>query len=157
MAVELPPLIVIDYLQFIQGGQREDSQSLIKRIQRSLKKYAIEEQSLVFLLSANSREKNKGESSIDSGRDTSDIEYTADYQLTIGFTEYERKEGKKDLDQLKDENPRRMTLTIQKNRLGPTGKKIDFLFYTEVNHFQSNQKKREEREKKSSQIQGQFR
>ena len=77
--------------------------------------------------------------------------------MTIGFTEYERKEGKKDLDQLKDENPRRMTLTIQKNRLGPTGKKIDFLFYTEVNHFQSNQKKREEREKKSSQIQGQFR
>ena len=39
----------------------------------------------------------------------------------------------------------------------PVGKKIDFLFYTEVNHFQSNQKKREEKEKKSSQIQGQFR
>lgn len=153
------PILAVDYLQYLQGQPREDQQTAIKRSTKELKGFAIENETLCFVLFANNREseKSKKATDISSGLGSSSIEYTADYQFTIGFTEYERKEGKKDLDQLKDENPRRMTLTIQKNRLGPTGKKIDFLFYTEVNHFQSNQKKREAKEKKSSQMQGQFR
>ena len=136
------PLIVIDYLQFIQGGQREDSQSLIKRIQRSLKKYAIEEQSLVFLLSANSREKNKGESSIDSGRDTSDIEYTADYLFALNFYEWEHNsKSTKTRKELTRENPRKMTITIHKQRFGGTGLRIDYSFNGIANTFEEIEEK----------------
>lgn len=153
------PILAVDYLQYLQGQPREDQQTAIKRSTKELKGFAIENETLCFVLFANNREseKSKKATDISSGLGSSSIEYTADYQFTIGFTEYERKEGKKDIDELKRETPRRMTLTIQKNRLGPTGEKIDFLFFPEVNHFQSNQKKRDEREKKSSQIQGQFR
>ena len=35
-----------------------------------------------------------------------------------------------------------MTLTIQKNRLGMTGKQIDFLFYTKENYFELGTKTR---------------
>lgn len=49
------PIVIIDYLQFIQGNKRKDTQSLIKRIQRTFKKYAIDNNSIVFLLIANNR------------------------------------------------------------------------------------------------------
>lgn len=124
------PLIVIDYLQFIQGNSREDIQSLIKRIQRNLKKYAIEHDSLVFLLSANSREANRQkETSIDMGRDTSDIEYSSDYLFTINFYEWEHNpKSEKSRRELSKDNPRKMTITIHKQRMGSTGEMIDFKF-----------------------------
>ena len=139
------PIIAIDYLQFLQGDVKEDSQSTIKRATKELKKFAIENHSLAFVLFANNREatKTKSATTISSGLGSSSIEYTSDYQLTIGFTEYEKDESSKpDENELKEKNPRRMTLTVQKNRLGMTGKQIDFLFYTKENHFElaSNKK-----------------
>lgn len=138
---ETAPIIVIDYLQFIQGETREDTQSLIKRIQRELKKYAIEENTIVFLLSANSREANKRkESSIDSGRDTSDIEYTSDYNLQLNFFEYEHGTDKKaSVKQLSKANPRKMTITIHKQRFGIRGEMIDYNFNGKTNTFEEIQ------------------
>lgn len=136
------PIVVIDYLQFIQGGEREDTQNLIKRTQRILKKFAIDNETLIFLLSANSREANRQkESSIDSGRDTSDIEYTADYLLSINFTEFENNpKTDKTRKQLQKEattnkKPLKMSLTIHKQRFGGTGEQIDFDFYGIANTF----------------------
>lgn len=133
-----PPIIVIDYLQFIQGETREDSQALIKRIQRLLKKYAIEENTIVFLLSANSREANRQkQSSIDSGRDTSDIEYTSDYNLQLNFTEWEHKiNTKATLEELVRKNPKEMTLTIHKQRFGERELMIDYKFNGIANTFE---------------------
>ena len=131
-------IIAIDYLQFLQGDVKEDSQSTIKRATKELKKFAIENKTIAFVLFANNREatKTKSATTISSGLGSSSIEYTSDYQLTLGFTEYERNETTKpEENELKEKNPRRMTLTIQKNRLGMTGKQIDFLFYTKENYF----------------------
>lgn len=135
---QIAPIIVIDYLQFIQGESREDIQSLIKRTQRILKKYAIKENTIVFLLSANSREANKRkETDIDSGRDTSDIEYTSDYNLQLNFYEYEHGTDKKaTVKQLSRINPRKMTITIHKQRFGERGLMIDYLFNGITNTFE---------------------
>ena len=137
------PIVIIDYLQFIQGGEREDTQSLIKRSQRILKKYAIEKESIVFILSANSREANRQkESSIDSGRDSSDIEYTADYLLSINFTEYEenpksdKSRSKLQREAIEQKKPLKMSLIIHKQRFGQSGGRIDFDFIGLANTFE---------------------
>lgn len=132
-------ILFVDYLQYLQGNPREDSQTLIKRIQRELKKYTIENDSLVILLIANSRDADTEgkKSSISGGRDSSDIEYSSEYNLQLNFTEWERdeKEHKSSRSELKKAKPRRMTITIHKNRMGNTGEMIDFKFYTEQNTF----------------------
>ena len=137
-------ILFVDYLQYLQGNPREDSQTLIKRIQRELKKYAIENDSLVILLIANSRDADTEgkKSSISGGRDSSDIEYSSEYNLQLNFTEWERdeKERKTSRTELKRRNPRRMTVTIHKNRMGNTGEMIDFEYFTEQNTFKETTK-----------------
>lgn len=133
-------ILFVDYLQYLQGNPREDSQTLIKRIQRELKKYTIENDSLVILLIANSREADTEgkKSSISGGRDSSDIEYSSEYNLQLNFTEWERGEKTHftSRTELKRQNPRRMTITIHKNRMGITGEMIDFTFNPVSNTFE---------------------
>ena len=141
-------ILFVDYLQYLQGNPREDSQTLIKRIQRELKKYTIENDSLVILLIANSREADTEgkKSSISGGRDSSDIEYSSEYNLQLNFTEWEKGEREHftSRTELKRQNPRRMTITIHKNRMGMTGEMIDFTFnpvsntFKEVNQEEKN-------------------
>lgn len=141
-------ILFVDYLQYLQGNPREDSQTLIKRIQRELKKYTIENDSLVILLIANSRDADTEgkKSSISGGRDSSDIEYSSEYNLQLNFTEWERGEREHftSRTELKRQNPRRMTITIHKNRMGMTGEMIDFNFnpvsntFKEVNQEEKN-------------------
>lgn len=132
-------ILFVDYLQYLQGNPREDSQTLIKRIQRELKKYTIENDTLVILLIANSREADTEgkKSSISGGRDSSDIEYSSEYNLQLNFTEWERGEKTHftSRTELKRQNPRRMTITIHKNRMGITGEMIDFTFNPVSNTF----------------------
>lgn len=132
-------ILFVDYLQYLQGNPREDSQTLIKRIQRELKKYTIENDSLVILLIANSRDADTEgrKSSISGGRDSSDIEYSSEYNLQLNFTEWERGEREHctSRTELKRQNPRRMTITIHKNRMGMTGEMIDFTFNPVSNIF----------------------
>lgn len=132
-------ILFVDYLQYLQGNPREDSQTLIKRIQRELKKYTIENDSLVILLIANSRDADTEgkKSSISGGRDSSDIEYSSEYNLQLNFTEWERGEREHctSRTELKRQNPRRMTITIHKNRMGMTGEMIDFTFNPISNTF----------------------
>ena len=141
-------ILFVDYLQYLQGNPREDSQTLIKRMQRELKKYTIENDSLVILLIANSREADTEgkKSSISGGRDSSDIEYSSEYNLQLNFTEWEKGEREHftSRTELKRQNPRRMTITIHKNRMGMTGEMIDFTFnpvsntFKEVNQEEKN-------------------
>ena len=141
-------ILFVDYLQYLQGNPREDSQTLIKRIQRELKKYTIENDSLVILLIANSRDADTEgkKSSISGGRDSSDIEYSSEYNLQLNFTEWEKGEREHftSRTELKRQKPRRMTITIHKNRMGMTGEMIDFTFnpvsntFKEVNQEEKN-------------------
>ena len=87
------PLVCIDYLQFI--GKDEDSKKLdnadfIKKILDELKNFALKYNTVVLVITANNRASNaEGRASMDSGRDTSNIEYSGDVMLSLVYTAVE--------------------------------------------------------------------
>jgi replicative DNA helicase len=135
------PVIVLDYIQFLQSkDSRDDEMNIVKKTQRILKKYVIDNNSLAFILVANNRQGNQEKQSrIDSGRGTSDLEYSSDYNLQLNFSEWEHNPNstttRKDLVAM---NPKQISLTIQKQRFGQSGKTIDFTFNGISNTFTEN-------------------
>jgi len=147
-AAGLPaPLVVIDYLQIITGNAREDEVSLIKRAVSSLKHFAMKHNTVVFCIMAHNRAANQsGNVSMASGRDTSALEYSADLQLGLAFTEcLDRDGGKgKDFDALTPEERQRVTLKITKGRDAKIGAEVDLIFNGETMTYTPIDKRRED-------------
>ena len=155
------PILVIDYLQVLEVEGKDDKAEIIKEAIKLLKRYAIKYNSIVFAITAQGREANKdGTSTLESGRDTSNIEYGADLVLGLDFTlclstEEEitdKKTGKKVIDQatgkikkqlvpgkkaaeLTPQEKRKKTLVIHKARFSEAPKRIELLFDGESMSF----------------------
>jgi len=89
----------------------------------------------VFIIIAHNRESNKsGTVTMDAGRDTSALEYSADLQLALSFTLCKDEDGKKakSPNQLTDDEKRFVTLTVTKGRFGGGGKTVDLYFNGET-------------------------
>ena len=137
------PILIVDYLQYLQGKQKEDTQSLIKRATAFFKNYAIENDSIVIVLTANNREstKEKQKTIFSGGRDSSDIEYSSDYNLQINFAEWEEYQGNNrevelhSMQELKEQNPKDISFTLHKARMGQSGKVMKFSFNGITNTF----------------------
>lgn len=155
------PILVIDYLQVLEADGKDDKAEIIKEALKMLKKYAIEYNSIVFAITAQGREANKdGTSTLESGRDTSNIEYGADLVLGLDFTLclpteeeiIDKKTGKKVIDQatgkakkqmvpgkraaeLTPQEKRKKTLVIHKARFSEAPQKIELLFDGESMSF----------------------
>lgn len=143
------PILFIDYIQLLQGNDKQDTQTILKEASKKLKDYAIDYDTLVFTITAYNRDSTRthGKATLESGRDTSDIEYSSDYIISINFTEYEAGKSEADIEELKkgnEQGERKMTLKVLKNRLGTTGDKINYDFipqynlYKEAGYFQNN-------------------
>ena len=140
---ENEPVVFIDYLQYIRANGKDDEARTIKKIQSLLKDYVFKNNALLFLLIANSRGLEGARTTISSGRDSSDIEYSSDYNLQLNFAqwEYNEPQGEKKLQELDSrrilcsQEPRKISLTIHKNRLGACGGIFDFKFYSTYNYF----------------------
>lgn len=152
------PLCVIDYLQLVQGGEREDDVSTMKRAIKAFKDYAIRYDTVVFAIHATNREANKsGQVNQWSGRDTSAIEYSGDLMLALTYTgieegwkvnEYGEKPSDPDeeamlvtlplIERLRKEAYREerrtpdvcklMTLKVLKNRFGENSRSTELYF-----------------------------
>ena len=86
------PIICIDYLQLISCNADTTAES-IQYIVKSLKDFAVQNNTIVFLISAQNRASNKaGISEMESGRDTSAIEYSGDLMLGLVYTAIENGE-----------------------------------------------------------------
>ena len=84
---EQPPIIVIDYVQLLRDGDKEEQES-IKSAMEYLKDYARRENTVVIAVVANNRESNKsGKVSMFAGRGSSALEYGADTCLAMAYTE----------------------------------------------------------------------
>ena len=127
---EKVPMVVVDYLQILEGEGREDQAETVKRAVKRLKNYAIEYDTTVFAIIANNREANRtGFASLDSGRDTSAIEYSADTMLQLVYTACLDKGSKmtpEDILSTRDIQERRrlksdVTLRLVKRRGGEAG------------------------------------
>lgn len=82
------PIVVIDYLQLITSAADDDPIAVIRRTMQDMKDYANDNKTLVFMITANNRSSMRtGESGLNSGRDSSNIEYGADLHCGI---EYEK-------------------------------------------------------------------
>lgn len=131
------PVCVLDYLHLITTSNREEQAELLKKAVAMLKQYAIDYNTFVLAIGANNRTaNNSGIVGLDSGRDTSAIEYSADYQLALNYralAEKWKKDGTDDIyrannpddmEELAMQEPREMVIQVLKNRMNAIGGKI---------------------------------
>ena len=132
----------MDYLHLIQGKPREDAASVIKEAVQRLKDFAMEYETVVFCILATNRDSNqRGRMKLESGRDTSNIEFSADLFLGLNFTDWEtveksdddesgERKKKKPFEVLKRNPNREITLKCLKNRMGTDGESMRLIFDT---------------------------
>lgn len=81
------PIICIDYLQIITNDFIKDPTEGVKDAIYRFKEVALRYNTTVFVILANNRDSNKrGEASLESGRDTSALEYSADINIGLTYT-----------------------------------------------------------------------
>lgn len=134
-AGEQAPVCVLDYLQIVGGKDREEPAAIIKRAVEKLKAYARDHNTLVFVIIAHNRESNKtGSATMEAGRDTSALEYSADLQMALNYTLCMERDGqqKRSPNNLTDEEKKQVTLKITKGRFGGAGKEVDLIFNGET-------------------------
>lgn len=130
-------LIVIDYLQLIEGSNRENRQQEVSEISRQLKKLAKELSVPVIALSQLSRgvEQRQDKRPILSDlRESGSIEQDADIVGFLYREDYYRKEEGEEEEESADDNV--VEVIIEKNRSGARGT-IKLLFIKEYNKFSS--------------------
>lgn len=128
---QVAPVVVIDYLQLITGDPREDTAAVIKRAMAEFKRYAMQHNTVVFVIIAHNRTSNSsGNVSMESARDTSAIEYSADIQLALTFTQCLKRKGQetKAPEELSEDEKKNVTLRVTKARFGGRGTDVDLYF-----------------------------
>ncbi len=149
------PVVCIDYLQLIDTENRDATEGM-KNVIALLKDFALNNSTVVLAIIANNRTSNKaGAADMESGRDTSAIEYCGDAMLGLVYTaiedklQYEAGETKKgetiyntyDLEEIRrlkkeayrNKAPlpdvcREITLKVNKNRLGEDAREARLVF-----------------------------
>lgn len=128
-------LIIIDYLQLIEGSGRESRQQEVSEISRQLKKLAMELNVPVIALSQLSRsvEQRQDKRPILSDlRESGSLEQDADIVAFLYREDYYRAE--EDEEEVEEDNV--VEVIIEKNRSGARGS-VKLLFIKEYNKFSS--------------------
>lgn len=119
------PIVCLDYLHLIHANDM-DAAATIKLTVDKLKKYAITGNTIAIAISAANRVSNKSTLDMFSGRDTSAIEYHADYQLGL----------ENDVEASRNSTYTHIKLKIFKNRLDKINSNgIPLGFVSDYNYF----------------------
>lgn len=87
------PIIILDYINLVDTGERDATEGL-KKVIYTLKDFAKKHNTVVVGITATNRASNKaGTVEMESGRDTSAVEYSGDLMLGLSFAAIE--EGRK--------------------------------------------------------------
>ncbi|MEG2709072.1 MAG: DnaB-like helicase C-terminal domain-containing protein, partial [Vagococcus sp.] len=130
-------LVLIDYLQLIEGTGRENRQQEVSEISRQLKKLAKELKVPVIALSQLSRgvEQRQDKRPVLSDiRESGSIEQDADIVAFLYRDDYYRSEEGEDEEPQESNNV--IEVIIEKNRSGARGT-VELLFIKEYNKFSS--------------------
>lgn len=123
-------IVIIDYLQYILCGNNGNDKQAIDLITKRLKELSKSLGLTIVAISSLNRANYSGSITMESFKESGSIEYTSD--VLIGL-EYTNSNGN-DRDYEARKNPRKITLSIIKNRYGALGK-INFDFNTKYNTF----------------------
>ena len=132
-------LIVIDYLQLIEGTGRESRQQEVSEISRQLKKLAKELKVPVMALSQLSRgvEQRQDKRPVLSDiRESGSIEQDADIVAFLYRDDYYDREGSEENEEIEAGEDNVVEVIIEKNRSGARGT-VKLLFIKEYNKFSS--------------------
>lgn len=145
------PIICIDYLNLVDAGERDATEGL-KRVIYSLKDFAKRNNTVVLAITATNRASNKaGTVEMESGRDTSAVEYSGDLMLGLSFTaledrrKYKPEDGGKEVEYTIDDLRRlrreayeqgkalpsvcnEISLKVLKNRFGEPERRAKLIF-----------------------------
>lgn len=130
-------LVLIDYLQLIEGTGRENRQQEVSEISRQLKKLAKELKVPVIALSQLSRgvEQRQDKRPVLSDiRESGSIEQDADIVAFLYRDDYYQRDSDEDAEE--HENNNIIEVIIEKNRSGSRGT-VELLFIKEYNKFSS--------------------
>lgn len=138
------PFVFVDYLHLLSSrnerGKDDDIQTTLKKSVTELKAFAMRHNTSVFTILATNRDSNKaGKMILESGRDSSNIEYTADCFMGLNFADWESENKKTPdgkpatLENEKQENPRRIVIKNLKTRMNAGDGRIEPLLF-DVTH-----------------------
>lgn len=134
------PAVVLDYMHLITSRAGIEIQELIKQAVVMLKQYAIDYNTFVIGIVATNRDSNKnGRITMESGRDSSNLEYTADYQLSLNYYEVDNGSVKANdvegIARLQQEEWRHMIIRVLKGRFCMPGRSARVYFKAASNIF----------------------
>lgn len=131
------PVVFIDYLHYVADKENQQNDERIKHILQELKNYAISYNTFVIIIGATNRTSNGGKISLSSGRDSSNIEYTADTVLSMDYKALEEN-GNMSQEELSAEQAkplRKLIIRNLKQRNGVTGRETIVYFNTKACTF----------------------
>lgn len=139
---ELPPLIVIDYLQIMQPpADAKSTVDGLDRIATELKRMSRAAQAPVFVLSSTNRDSYKGtgganssDSGLASGRGSGAIEFSADVLMLGAWLKAVTGDGKYSEFEERGKDPRDVAIRVIKNRAGRCGQ-VEFKYHSRENLF----------------------
>ena len=138
------PIVIIDYLQILQGDPRQSTKEAVDSNVTELKRLSRSKDIPVFLISSLNRTNYMSPVDFESFKESGGIEYTADViwglQLTVLNDPIFDKEGqiKKKRETIRDAkaaNPREVELVCLKNRYGISSYKVRFTYYPQFDLF----------------------
>lgn len=134
------PAAIVDYLHLINSRSGLDNQELIKQAVTGLKQYAIDCDTFVIGIIASNRISNKdGRLTLESGRDSSALEYSGDIVLSLNYAAIDSGKVKTDdleaVANLQQATRREMIIRVLKNRFGQQGRSAQVLFDAGHNIF----------------------
>jgi replicative DNA helicase len=153
------PVVIIDYLQVIQGENVAMSdKSIIDNMVTTLKRISRNLFIPIFVISSLNRANYQNPISYESFKESGSIEYTADVLLGLQYSivneiqslgekkiTQKRIEMKKAIDGDKEDNYRRdIELVALKNRSGKQRFSVKFSFYPGLNYFEEKESQEEE-------------
>ncbi len=131
------PVVFIDYLQIIAPvDTKQDIRMIVDYNVSELKRLAREFVIPIVAISSVNRQSYKDKMDMTAFKESGGIEFGADILLSLQFTNIGQKGF--DLEEAKRSDPRKITLSVLKNRNGITGKGVYFEYKPVYNCFKES-------------------
>ena len=123
-------IVIIDYLQYILCSNNANDKQVIDIITKRLKELSKALDITIIDISSLNRANYGGNITMESFKESGSIEYTSDILMGLEYTQ----NNGNDRDYEAKKNPRKITLSVIKNRYGALGK-VNMEFYTTYHTF----------------------